>query len=84
MRDQLKDRLHVGCAGNELGHAFGAKQAILQLKLARAAQGLMQFGMDADQRNEPIVFPRLLNEVARAALDAIRRRDRCCPRRSSR
>jgi hypothetical protein len=58
-----------GAPAHELRHAFGAQQTVFQFKLAGAAQGLAQLGMDADQREQPLVLPRLLDEVARAALD---------------
>ena len=71
LRDQLEHRLHGGRAGDELRHAFGAEQAVFEFELARAAQGLMQLGVDADEREQALVFPRLLDKVARAALDAL-------------
>ena len=73
LRDQLEHRLHGGRAGHKLRHAFGAKQAVLEFQLAGAAQRLAQFGVDAHQRDQPLVFPRLLDEVARAALDGLDR-----------
>ncbi len=49
LRDQFQDRLHGGSAGDELRHAFGAQQAVFELQLAGAAQGLVQLGVDADR-----------------------------------
>ena len=51
LRDQFEHRLHGGRAGHELRHAFGAQQAIFQFQLARAAQRLVQLGVNADQRD---------------------------------
>ena len=70
LRDQFEHRLHGGRAGHKLRHAFGAQQAVFHLQLARAAQRLVQLGVHANQADEPLVFPRLLDEVASAALDA--------------
>ena len=70
LRDQFQHRLHGGRAGDKLRHAFGAQQAVFQFQLARAAQRLVQLGVNADQREQPLVLPGLLDEVARAALDA--------------
>ena len=59
-----------GAAGDEVGHAFGAQQAVFEFKLARAAQSLVQLGVDADEGDEALVLPGFLDEVASAALDA--------------
>ena len=49
LRNQFQHRLHGRRAGDKLRHAVGAQQAVLQFQLARAAQGLMQLGVHADQ-----------------------------------
>jgi hypothetical protein len=50
LRDQLQHRLHGRRASHKLRHAFGTEQAILQLQLASAAQGMMQLGVHANER----------------------------------
>ena len=69
--DQFENGLHRRRAGDELRHAFGAEQAILHLELPRAPQRLVQFGVHADEADQALVFPGLLDEVAGAALDAL-------------
>ena len=73
LRDQLQHRLHGRRASHELRHAFAAQQTVFHLQLARAAQRLMQLGMNANQAEQALVFPRLLDEVASAALDGFDR-----------
>ena len=51
LRDEFEHRLHGRRADHELRHAFGAEQAVFEFKLARAAQGLMQLGMNANERD---------------------------------
>ena len=81
LRDQLEYRLHGGSGGNKLRHAFGAEQAILEFQLAGAAQRLAQLGVNADEREQPLVLPGLLDEVARPALDAFDGQVDIAPRR---
>ena len=81
LRDEFQHRLHGRRAGDELRHAFGAQQAVLQFQLAGAAQGLVQLGVHADELRQALVLPRLLNEVAGAALDAFDGQIDVAPRR---
>ena len=81
LRDQFQHRLHGRRAGHKLRHAFGAQQAILHFELAGAAQGLVQLGMHADQADQPLVLPRLLDKIAGAALDAFHSQVDVAPRR---
>ena len=69
--DEFENRLHIGRARNELRHPFRAEQAVFEFELTRSAQGLVQLSMNADDRDEALVLPRLLDEVASAALDAL-------------
>ena len=81
LRDQLEDRLHGGRAGDKVRHAFGAEQAVFEFQLAGAAQRLVQLGVHADEGEQPLVLPRLLDKVARAALDAFDGQVDVAPRR---
>ena len=65
-RDQLAHGLHGPRLGDQLGAPFGAQQAVLRLQAQASPQGLAQLDLSAKDGDEPRVFPRLLDEVARA------------------
>ena len=70
-----------GAAGNEIGHAFSTEQTIFEFELTGTTQCLVQFGVNANERDEALVFPWLLDEVASAALDAFDGEVDVAPRR---
>ena len=70
LRDQFKYWLHRGRARDEFRHAFCAEQPVLELKMTRPAQSLMQFSVHTDEADQALIFPWLLDEIARSSLDA--------------
>ena len=56
-----------GGLGDQLRHALAAQQRVLGLEPLPLAQRLAQLDLRADDRQQPGVVPRLLDEVARAA-----------------
>src|ERR1035438_3407915 len=69
LTNQLKHGLHGGSASDKLGHAFSAEEAIFKFELTGATQSMMQLGVNANERDQALILPRLLDEVACAALD---------------
>ncbi len=81
LRNQLQHRLHRRRPGHELRQALGPQQAVLHLQLPRPPQRLVQLGMDADQADQPLILPRLLDKVASSPLDAFYRQPDVAPGR---
>jgi hypothetical protein len=69
LRNEFQNWLHGGSASHKLRHPLGAQQAILELQLPGPPQSRMQLRMNPDQRDQPLVLPRLLDKVARAPLN---------------
>ena len=57
----------AGDSAIDLRHALAAQQRVLGLEPLALAQRLAQLDLRADDRQQPRVVPRLLDEVARAA-----------------
>ena len=59
LADEFEHWLHGRRAGDELRHAFRAEQAVFELELASATQGVMQFrSKNPDERHEGVRSPR--------------------------
>ena len=80
-RDHLQHALHRRRLGDQLGHALAAQQRVLGLEPLALAQRLAQLDLRADDRQQPRVVPRLLDEVARAAAHRFDRDLDAAPRR---
>src|ERR1700678_3196742 len=65
-RDRLQDRLHGWRGRNEFGTALGAQQPGLGFQLLRTLQRTMELNLSVQNRQQALVLPRLLDEVARA------------------
>ena len=65
--DRFQHGLHGRRVGNEFGPALGAEQSILRLQAFGLLQSATQFDLGAKDRQQPLIVPGLLNEVARAA-----------------
>ncbi len=70
LADEFEHGLHGRGSGHEVGHSFSPQQTIFEFELTRTAKCLVQFGVNANQRDEALVFPGFLDEIAGAALDA--------------
>ena len=78
--DGLQHRLHGRRGGDELRTAFSAVQASLRFQLLRTLQGAMQFDLGAQDGEQALVLPRLLDKVARAAAHGFDRQADIAPR----
>ena len=65
--DHVEDRAHGRRLGDQLRKALGAQRAVLRFQALSAAQGAAEFDLGLQNRREPRVVPRLLDEIARAA-----------------
>ena len=76
---------NTGCmdrrGGDELWSAFGAQQPSLGLKLLGSLQGAMQLDLGAQDGQQALILPRLLDEVAGAAPHGFDRQTYVAPRR---
>ncbi len=77
---EAQQRLHGGRPGDELRRALGAQGAVLALQPLAAADGLSQLDLGGQQVEQPRVVPRLLDVVARAALERRHRALDAAPR----
>jgi hypothetical protein len=66
-RDHLEDRLHRGRVGNQVRPRLVAQHPVLGLQALPAAQRAPEIDLRPDDAEEPLVLPRLLHEIARAA-----------------
>ena len=66
-RDHLEHRPHGGRLGEDRRSSVGLQRLVRGLELAPAANGAAELGLRAHDRQQPLVFPRLLHEVAGAA-----------------
>ena len=66
-RDDVEHRPHRRRFGEQRRMAVGHQRLVGGFELPAAADRAAQFGLRADDRQQPLVVPRLLDEVARAA-----------------
>src|SRR5258708_31074460 len=59
-----EERLHCRRCRNELRPAFGLEEAILSCQTFSLTKGAMKLDLGPQDREQPFVFPGLLNEVA--------------------
>ncbi len=79
--DGLQHGLHGGRGGDEFGPAFGAQQSGFGFQLLGALQGAMQFDLGAQDCQQALVLPGLLDEVASAAAHGFDRKSNVAPGR---
>ncbi len=80
-RDHLQHGLHRLRLGHQLRQAFAAKQRVLRFEALALPERLTELDLGTDDREQPRVVPRLLNEVAGAAAHGLDRHFHAAPRR---
>ena len=66
-RDHVEHRAHGRRLRDQLRKALGAQRAVLRLQALALAQRAAEFDLRLENRREPRIVPRLLDEIARAA-----------------
>ena len=80
-RNRLQNRLHGGCGSDEFGPAFGAQQACFGFQLLGSLQSAIQLDLCAQDCQQALVLPWLLDEVASAAAHSFNRQSHVAPGR---
>src|SRR5271170_2053135 len=66
-RDQFDHRAHGGGLSDQSRPSVRSQQAILGLESLASPDGVGQFDLSLEDGEQPVVFPRLLNEILRPA-----------------
>ncbi len=66
-RDRLHHALHGGRRGDEVGTILRLQQPVLSFEMLRLLQSAIEFDLGANDGDQALVVPRLLDEIASAA-----------------
>jgi hypothetical protein len=65
--NRLHDALHRGGSGDEVGTVLRLQQTVFGFEVLSFLKGAVQFDLRANDGDQALVVPRLLDKVARAA-----------------